>query len=256
MSSVQIFLIIGLSKESEHWDDDFIEYVKKLYGVSENDIVKMDIPGSGILLDQKTPASLKVIARKMREYYLDKIDWSKKRICISVSLGAMIAMEWACMFKDDFDQVVFVNSSFTGISPIFKRVQPKALLMFIKTFCTFNIVKKEQFILALCSNKDVVRKKTLSKWVDISKARPVRKVNLVRQVISGALNNPSHGASAALLFIAAKYDRLAHYSCSVAAHKKWGGDFILIDDPTVGHGVHIDDPEGLSSIIYDWSIKN
>ncbi len=256
MSGIQVFLIIGLSKESEHWDDDFIEYVKGSYGIEEKDLVKMDIPGSGVLLDQKTPSSLKEIARKMREHYLDKIDRSKKRICISVSLGAMIAMEWACMFKEDFDQVVFVNSSFTGISPIFKRVQPKALLMFIKTFCTFNVVKKEQHILALCSNKDVVRKKTLSKWVDISNARPVRKVNLIRQVISGALNDPSHGASAELLFIGAKHDRLAHYSCSVAAHKKWGGDLFLIDDPTVGHGVHIDDPQHLSSIIYNWSIKN
>jgi pimeloyl-ACP methyl ester carboxylesterase len=256
MSGIQVFLIIGLSKESEHWDDDFIEYLKKSYGIDENDLVKMDIPGSGVLLDQKTPDSLKEIARKMRAHYHNKIDRSKKRICISVSLGAMIAMEWACMFKEDFEQVVFVNASFTGISPVYKRVQPKAILMFIKIFCTINAVKKEQRILALCSNKEGVRKKNLSKWVTISKTRPVKKGNLIRQVISGALNNPSQGASAGLLFIGAKHDRLAHYSCSVAAHKKWGGDFVLIDDPSVGHGVHIDDPQHLSSIIYNWSNRN
>ncbi len=129
---VQLFLLIGLTKESGHWDRNFILSLQSLF--QSDHVVLMDLPGTGKFVDQKSPFRIPLIVRKTRENYVSHIQNHKKRILISISLGGMLAAEWSRLFPEDFHEVVIINSSFRSVSPLRRRLQPEAMKSFIRIF--------------------------------------------------------------------------------------------------------------------------
>jgi pimeloyl-ACP methyl ester carboxylesterase len=253
MNKTRIFLIIGLTKESAHWDDVFIEKLKEFYDVE--DITAIDLPGTGAFIDQKSPATISEIVSVSRKNYESLFIKDENRLLVAISLGGMVATEWTRQFPQDFNQFVIMNSSFKGLNPLFKRLQPWGMTQFLKVFLAPTHTSKEKFILELVSNQKEVQKNTLSKWVEISKERPISKENMVRQTVAAARYTFNHKPEIPTFIIASTHDRLAHFSCSQALHKEWGGDFHLIEDPKAGHGLHVDIPEMLARLITDWSIQ-
>jgi pimeloyl-[acyl-carrier protein] methyl ester esterase len=249
----RIFLLIGLTKESAHWDDVFVASLKEKFNTE--DVVAIDLPGAGKYLDQKSPLSMEGVVKETRLNYQEYLKGDTHNIMVSISLGGMVATEWMKFYPTDFEKFVIVNSSFKGFSKIYKRVQPWAMQKFFKVFLAGTEEEREHHVIDLCSNNADVYDHTKKKWVKLAKERPMAKINMVRQLIAGARYSPDHKPEIPTLIIAAKHDKLAHYTCSENLHKKWGGDFHLIDDEKVGHGVHIDAPKQLASIIYEWASK-
>ena len=253
MNKPHIFLIIGLTKESAHWDDLFIEKLKEFYGV--DNITAIDLPGTGKFLGQKSPATIPEIVALSRKNYADLFQQDENRLLVAISLGGMVATEWIKQFPNDFNQFVIMNSSFKGLNPLLKRLQPWGMAQFFKVFLAPTHATKERFILELVSNREEVQKNTLTKWIQISKERPITKENMVRQTLAAARFTFNHKPEIPTFIIASIHDRLAHFSCSQALHQEWGGDFHLIEDPNAGHGLHVDIPEKLARLISDWSIE-
>ncbi len=255
MKKRKLFLIIGLTKESGHWDDNFVEKLKEDF--KTDNLVAFDIPGNGKFIKEQTPKSITKIVEKMRTVYLNDIntDADTENILISISLGGMIATEWTRLYPNDFNRMVIVNSSFSNLSPVYKRVQPKAMKTFFKIILTKSHEKREQMILDMCVNNKNAHQKTHEKWVQIAKTRPVSEKNMIIQTYAGSKYKVDHKPNIPVYIIAAKHDKLAHFSCSKKIHDKWGGDFTLIDDETIGHGVHIDAPDKLSQLICDWCVQ-
>lgn len=251
----RIFLLIGLTKESAHWDDTFVAKLKELY--KTDSVIAMDLPGAGKFLDLASPLSISGIVSLTRGHYLTKFDDSDQfeNILVAISLGGMVATEWLKNYPEDFSKFVIVNSSFKGLSPIYKRVQPKAMLEFFKIFGTKDDSKREDKIIKLCGNNKENHETIHKKWVKIAKERPISKLNMIRQTIAGARFSPDYRPEIPTLIIAAKHDRLAHYSCSENLQKAWNGDLHMIEEVHIGHGVHIDAPNELAQIIYEWSEK-
>lgn len=79
---------------------------------------------------------------------------------------------------------------------------------------------------------------------------------MIRQMIAAARFRLDHKPNMPVLIIAAKHDRLAHYSCSKNLQKVWRKDLYLLPEKYIGHGVHIDAPCELAKLIYDWSENN
>lgn len=251
----RIFLLIGLTKESAHWDDTFVEKLKELYDTQE--VIAMDLPGAGKYLDLASPLTMEGIVSMTRDHYQDYFKNSDQfeNILVAISLGGMVATEWLKNFPNDFSKFVIVNSSFKGLSPVYKRVQPKAMLEFFKIFGTADDKKREDRIIKLCGNNVQNHPPILEKWVKIAKERPMSKLNMIRQTIAGARFNPEYRPEIPTLIIAARHDKLAHHSCSENLQKYWNGDFHMIEEVHIGHGVHIDAPNELAQIIYEWSEK-
>ena len=248
--STRIFLIIGITKESAHWDDTFVEKLKEKY--QTDDIVAIDLPGAGKFLDKKSPLSMEGVVKETRSNYKDLLDNTKDNILVSISLGGMVATEWLKQYPGDFQKFVIVNSSFRGFSPVYKRVQPWAIRKFFKVFMASNEEEREHHIIDLCSNNSEAYDSTKNKWVKIAKERPMSKENMLRQLLAGSRYKPMHKPQIPTLIIAARHDKLAHFSCSEKLHQKWGGDFYLMDEEHIGHGVHLDAPQQLAQVIYEW----
>ena len=248
----KIFLLIGLTKASLHWDQTFIQTLKDLY--QTEDVIPFNIPGNGPLNDLQTPFGIPAIVKSMRDIHAKQLvrDDDRPHLLISISLGGMLATEWLNQYPRDFDRLVIINSSFKGFSPVWKRVQPTAMKKFIQIFLAPTSEKKEELITEMCGNNPDRRNNVRDSWVEIDKQFPLTKANLIKQTFSGALYNPKHIPTLPKLIIACKHDRLAHYSCSQKIHEKWGGEFHLIEDPLVGHGVHFDAPTKLATTIHNW----
>jgi pimeloyl-ACP methyl ester carboxylesterase len=247
----KIFLLIGLTRESKHWDDTFVNSLKEKF--KTDDIVGLDIPGAGTRLSEKTPVTMKAIVKSMRKFYAHELATDQEKILITASLGGMIGATWLDLFRADFDRFVIINSSFGNFSPVHKRVQPSSIKDFFKVFFAKGNDDKENKTLSLCANSNDAIKRTLPKWIEIAKTRPLAKENILRQLAAGATCRVQFEPQIPVLIVASKFDRLAHYSCSQEIHSRWPMSTLhLCDDPKIGHAYHIDAPAKLADTIVEW----
>lgn len=250
---VKVFLLIGLTKSGLHWDKRFVAGLKEAFGT--DDVFPMDIPGCGERNHLSTPFGVPAIVEDMREHYEQSLlrdDDDTHHLLVSVSLGGMLATEWTRRYPEDFDSLVVINSSFKGFSPVWRRVQPWAMQMMLRIFLTRDSAQKEHLVTVLCGNNPEQRDEILEDWIDIDRRHPLRRRNVVVQTLSGAAYRPDHVPDVPKLILAARHDRLAHYSCSEAIHRAWGGDLVVWDDPLIGHGAHFDAPGRLVEEVRRW----
>lgn len=248
---IRIFLIIGLTKEGAHWDDHFIENLKKKFNTE--DVITVDLPGSGRFQDQKSPLSMAGIVNETRKNYLDSFQGDRHNILVSVSLGGMVATEWIKHYPKDFEKFVIINSSFRGFSPVHKRVQPWAMKKFFQVFLAGSDEEREHHVIDLCSNNSDMYDRTKRKWLKLAKERSMAKSNMLRQLLAGTRYTPDCKPEIPTLIVAARHDKLAHFSCSESLQKKWNKDLYIFEEEHIGHGAHIDAPEELATVIHDWA---
>lgn len=263
---LDLYLLIGLSKEGGHWNPEFVSEIQKR--LNPRSITRLDLPGSGNWREhpegRRHPWSIPESARIMRALYSPLLEAQKagdsKRILIAISLGGMVGLEWIRQFPQDFDGLVIINSSMRGISKLPKRIQPQAMARFFQIFLTPSPERKERLVLDLCSNHPERSEKIHPQWVQIAKERPMHWSNLIRQTVAGARFQIAEFPNIPRLILASKGDRLAHYECSVQLHEVWSavhpnssaGKLRVIDEPHVGHAFHIDDPGRLTLEIQQW----
>lgn len=233
------YLIRGLIREQGHWGK-FTSHLEKHF--PEAKISLLDIPGAGVYFKDSTPLSIKGIVGKIREEYLTRRIQNEDSHLVAISLGGMIATEWMKGFPEDFKQATLINTSLGGISPVYERIFPKALLYLLKV----PLLKgraKESRILRLVSNHNNVFDETLDSWEEIQKLRPVSLDNTIRQLLAGALYRPpgDFSPSIPITLLGATNDRMVSVECSRAIAKRW--DVPLIEHPTAGHDLTVDAPE-------------
>lgn len=245
---LDIYLVIGLTKESRHWSNEFLDELKN--ELSPKEIHLVDLPGSGKFHSHKSPASVAKIVEEAREHVTFHHD--RKRLVIAISLGGMVAWEWATRFPNDFDGMVMINSSLAGVSPTLKRLQPKALVDFFRIAATPKGEVKEKLILDLCSNHPENSKKIHPYWTQLSLEANMHFPNVLNQLLAGMRFRPKKIPSLPMLVVAARHDRLAHYSCSQSIAQLTRAKFVLCEDKSVGHAFHVDGPQFLVKEIKAW----
>jgi pimeloyl-[acyl-carrier protein] methyl ester esterase len=210
----------------------------------------IDLPGSGERIDEKCPLSIDEIVETTRQYYKEEFVDGYRRVLISISLGGMVGTSWTSRYAD-FDEFIIVNSSFKNLSALPKRVQPSAMVQFINVFLTFNHKKREEKVVKLCSNNPVHYEDTIEKWTRIAHEAPMSMANMARQTFAASQFSLSGVPKAKTLVIAAKSDRLCHYSCSEKIIEAWECDSHFFDEEHIGHGVHMDAPNELAQVIFE-----
>jgi pimeloyl-ACP methyl ester carboxylesterase len=243
-----VYLLIGLTKESRHWSEEFIHALKEK--LNPNSIQFVDLPGSGRFLNSSSPLKMEDIVTESRTQL--KFYPGHRRVVISMSLGGMSAWSWSVLYPDDFTHMVMINSSLGGLSPFWKRVQPAAMIQFFKIAGTKRGSKKEQRILGLCSNHEEKSRKIHPSWTLIGEEANMSLLNSIRQIIAGIRFRPKAAPQIPLLVVASKHDRLAHFSCSQAIAQYAKAELILTDEPSIGHAFHVDGPDLLAETIGKW----
>lgn len=247
--SINLFLLMGLTRESANWGPTFVENIKKKLPNAR--IYFLDLPGAGKNLNAKA-GSIHEMVDFMRDDVKDVLlKKDRKNIICATSLAGMVATEWTISYKDDFQGLVVINSSFKGICKGNERVSFQAKLVMLKVMFARSNKKRESLIVTINSNKPETYDSVSTAWANIKEVRPMTKANMLRQTLAGMKYEPNGKPELPLLIIGSKGDRMVCTTCIEKTHDAFGGT--LIWNETSGHGLPADEPVWLTDQITSWT---
>jgi pimeloyl-ACP methyl ester carboxylesterase len=232
-----ILLVRGLIREVGHWGE-FTPLIQEQF--PKSNIVTIDLPGAGIHFKKQSPISIAEMVQSMRAEWLLKRDPKRPCIVVAISLGGMIIAEWIRLYPDDFKSAVLMNTSYSGYSNLFERLQFSAFTFLLKV-PLLKGADKEKRILELVANDEKRREKLLPLWASISEEHPVSLPNTLRQLYAGAkFHIGDFIPRIPILIIACPKDRMVSVKCSEVIAKNWNAKIEY--HPTAGHDITTDDP--------------
>lgn len=241
-------LLRGLSREARHWGNFPGTLQAALAGAR---VVTPDLPGFGARRDVCSPARIGAIMESVREELRSRGEASSVGL-VGLSLGAMVATEWASRHPGEIAACVLVNTSLAAFSPFHRRLRPRSYLRLAKVALSgLSDREKESAILALTSNAGDPDGRIVEAWTAIRRDSPVSRAGTLRQLLAAARYRG--GATAPpvpALVLASAGDRLVDPECSRVIAGRWKAELAL--HPTAGHDLPLDDGEWVAGRIRDW----
>src|ERR1041385_5533345 len=116
-----ILLLRGWARETRHWNS-FPDVLGAWQGQA-NSVTSLDLPGAGTECGRLCPLSIPEIVEDLRYRWNSSAKQAGPRIILGVSLGGMIALQWAKQFPEDFDGAVVINTSLADYSKPWERLR-------------------------------------------------------------------------------------------------------------------------------------
>jgi len=234
-------LLRGLVRGVGHWAD-FPERMKKAF--PQDHIELLEIPGNGILNGEKSPLTIAETVESFRQQSGFIRDRKKVHI-LAISMGAMMAAEWAQRYPQEVERLVLINSSSAQHSKFYERLQPKnyfKILALASSFRNLQAVEDvEREILAMTANSSERRAYALPLWTAESAAHPITLQNFVRQLWAANAYRFPVKAPVPTLILSCENDHFVSVSCSKALAKAWECPIYI--HPWAGHDLPLDDPD-------------
>ncbi len=247
---INIYLLRGIGRESGHWGTTFTE--RLLHHFPKGNLIKMDLPGSGIYFDQPALSSVDNMVEFLHNnYHSELYSHSGANVLLATSLAGNIALEWITKYPNDFSGITMVSSSLKGVCASKSRVKPEAKNEFIDIFFTSDETKRELKFLKINSNLQTNNDSLLRAWIDIQHEHPVSKTSLIKQTIAGALYQPpTEIPQIPILLVGSKADKIVAPSCLRSVSEYLHADLTFHN--TSGHGLPIDAPVWLADQFAYW----
>ena len=238
----------GLTREGAHWGT-FPTIFQQALPTAH--LVALDLPGNGQFHRMRSPLTVEAMAQACREE-MGRLGLDPPYRLLALSLGAMVAIEWARSAPEDVAGCVLINTSVRPFSPFDKRLLPwnyPTLLWLMAMRPPAGEI--ERAVWALTSNQGTVCAATVKEWVSVRVQRPVSLVNTVRQLVAAArYRAPARAPLGNFLLLASTNDRLVSAQCSQALALAWGLE--LAEHPSAGHDLPLDDPEWVAGQVANW----
>ena len=233
-----LLLLRGLSRETRHWGN-----LPNLLNESQafGKIILLDLPGNGRHHRVRSPLEISKYTDFIREEWLS-FKFLGPWAIVGISLGGMVALDWASRF-DDFQGAVIINSSSGRGTNIRDRLQISSWLAILRILFSTTIERREEKILALTVNQRDIAIRYRKCWTILGKQYPFRRLNFLRQLLAAARFSPKTIQECRLNFIRSSGDRLVNSACTLALYSHFGGT--LSTHPTAGHDLSLEDPEWL-----------
>jgi len=249
--SVNIFLLMGLTRQSALWSPVFLENLKK--NIPNARIFFLDLPGSGKYVNDKACLSVKGMIDFMRPEVLETMKANKgKNIICATSLGGMVACEWTISYKNDFQGLIMINSSFKDICTQKERAKPSARKTMFKILISKSVEVREKLTITINSNKPSTFDSIAKINTQIQNEKKMTRGNIFRQTIAGMRYSPNgNKPGVPLLIVGSKADQVVCQECIQKTYDEFGGTLAWND--TAGHSLPTDEPTWLSEQIANWA---
>ncbi|HEX7891080.1 MAG TPA: alpha/beta hydrolase [Ramlibacter sp.] len=242
-------LLRGLARESRHWGR-FLAMLREAVPAGDR-VVAIDLPGNGRRFRERSAASVPRIAEAARLQLAKDSDARPPYLLLALSLGGMVAVQWALQDPSAVRGCILVNSSMRGLSQPWQRLRPAALLQLLATLAGPTPLARERRIVRLTSNREP-DDAVAAAWADYAAARPVTHGNMLRQLLAAArFRAPEAAPAVPLLLLASRGDRLASVECSRAMARAWLAP--LREHPDAGHDLTLDEPAWVVAQALAWS---
>ncbi len=233
-------LLRGLAREVRHWGE-FPALLQKAF--PKDEVHCLDLPGAGVHFDKACPVGLGKMREHVRNEWRALGEGSADDVILGLSLGGMVAMDWAREYPKEFGTVVLINSSASALSPPWKRLQPQALKLFLQVARSRDPLTKEKRIAGL-TNARKLSAAELKERVSFYDDRPISLQNTLRQLYSAvSFPAPEFDPKTHLIVVRGLGDKLCDPDCSEKLARHYRAT--LQTHPTAGHDLPVDEPRWL-----------
>lgn len=241
-------LLRGLMRESRHWGE-FPEVLQRAMPAAE--LLLPDLPGNGALYRSRSPLRIS----DMMEYFrstLGEQGFLPPYHLLALSLGGMIAAEWAHRYPGELRACVLMNTSMRPFSPFYQRlVWRNYPALSALAFQRNNSLAIEQQVLRLTSNRPELHATASSVWARYHTEYPVSRSNALRQLIAAArFRAPLRAPQVPVLVLVSRQDKLVDPACSVCLAQTWQVPVAV--HPDAGHDLPFDDAAWVAQQVRGW----
>ena len=241
-------LLRGLTRERRHWGS-FPERLQAAQPGAR--IVALDLPGNGVLNTLRSPSTVAAMVSYLRAE-LQRQGIAPPWHLLAMSLGGMVAIEWATRHPGEIGGAVLINTSVGRLQPIHRRLKPGAWLPLLRAALPgLGAEARERLIARLTSLRLATADTAPREWVACRQSHPVSRGNAWRQLLAALrFDAPREAPTVPLLLLCAAGDRLVDPRCSRSLAMAWRA--ALAEHPNAGHDLAFDDPEWLLRTLLDW----
>lgn len=241
-------LLRGLTRESGHWGA-FVERLQ--VAMPSARVLALDLPGNGARRHERSPARVEAMTDSVRAELAAMGVVPPYRL-LALSLGAMVAIDWATRHPHEVAGAVLMNTSLSRFSPFHHRLRPAnypALLALLAG--RGGVAGREATLLRLTSARPAAHPDAVAAWAAIFRERPVTAGNALRQLLAAMrFRAPANPPRVPLTFLVGAGDRLVHPDCSRVVARAWRAP--LIEHPWAGHDLPLDDEGWVVEQVVRW----
>ncbi|WP_213778047.1 alpha/beta hydrolase [Caballeronia sp. dw_276] len=243
-------LLRGLTREGRHWGK-FLEHLRLEAALPSDQITLLDLPGNG--RENALPAPL---------YVSDMTTFVRSRAAaaglkppyrlLAMSLGGMVATDWAQRHPQDIERLVLINTSMRPFAAMHERLQLSAWPQLLRAAALWNdSLRCEGIIHGVTCNRTDTFDDDLAVWATIRRVAPVSAKNALRQLWAAARFHAGEQAPACpTLLLSSKMDHLVKAVCSERIAEKWRSQHK--QHAWAGHDLPHDDPAWTANAIAGW----
>ncbi|MFN3440448.1 MAG: alpha/beta fold hydrolase [Acidovorax sp.] len=249
----QWILLRGLTRESAHWGDFAADLQQAL---PADQVLALDLPGNGQFHTVPSPLSVQAMVQACRNELARRAVAPPYHL-LAMSLGAMVATEWARAAPGEVAGCILINTSMRPFSPFYHRLRPynlAALLQLARKWrsqSASDAEAAERIVLRITSNRAPDRGAAIPLWAAVRQQRPVSARNALRQLVAAArYQAPATAPGVPLLLLGSTQDQLVAHQCSKSIAKAWG--IPLHKHPSAGHDLPLDDPQWVINELVQW----
>lgn len=233
-------LLRGLGRCRHHWGDFGQKFQQ---AIGDDKIIYLDILGNGDMHSQYSCTNIQDNTENLRSRLAQLFIKSNAALSVpklnfvSISMGAMIATDWASRYPSEVESLHIINTSDSGSSPFYRRLRfenyPKLIRLLTKTD---DAEIFEKGILEITTNNFSERELWHKKFAQV----PItQRKNWLRQIIAASSYSfPKQAPNCRTQIIVSETDRLVSSTCSQSIAKMW--QLPLTTHPTAGHDLPLE----------------
>lgn len=230
----------GLTRESRHWGTLPARWEATGLGRP----LLPDLPGNGALSARPAPWGVREMVGAVRRQLPDAGAHGPYRV-LAMSLGAMVATEWASMHPEEVGALVLVNTSMRPFCTPTQRLRPRnwgKLLRVAQRWHDRELCERTIHAIT-CARADTLAG-DIDAWKAIAADAPVSRQSALAQLLAAArYRAPASAPRCKVLVIACAADRLVDPVCSARIAQAWNAP--LLTHHWAGHDLPHDDPQWL-----------
>ncbi|MGH8806023.1 MAG: alpha/beta fold hydrolase, partial [Polaromonas sp.] len=116
-------LLRGLTREARHWGTFPQQLAEAAQVPSADQILALDLPGNGAFCREASPRSVRSMVDFARQQLLAR-GLKPPYSLLAMSLGGMVATDWARQYPHEACRLVLINTSMRPFSRVTERLRP------------------------------------------------------------------------------------------------------------------------------------
>lgn len=246
-----IALLRGWMRDRRHWEDfpTRLDDMLNRQALSAR-ILLPDLAGNGERHQEISPPSIAAMVQDVRQHLAAEVAASPL-ILVGLSMGGMIAAEWARSHPAEVRALCLINTSLRPWAQPWERLRPGLWPEIVRELTVGTPDSREGLILRVTLSEARQTEARLACWQHWLRQRPVQPGNILRQL--GAAARYRYAGSppdCPTLIISAQGDRLVAPICSERVARAWHCPHV--SHPQAGHDLPVEQPEWLADRLCEW----